>query len=129
MTKIVLMRKGSRGLAGTIANAEHHAEHMLPFIDALKDVVANLGFTQWIQGHNVHEFRTLDGRRYTLRAIVGWESNRYCGVRLALRPHRSLEYPLLDITDVKFVPQLIATMQALAQPLQGTTLSNLSAAA
>lgn len=117
-TEIKLIRKDSRGLQGTIANAEHHAEFILPFIDAMKDQVAKLGFATWLQGSNVHEFRTVDGTRFTLRAFG--RDRQYVGVRLALRISRSAEYRLIDIEDVEEVHKLLWAMRMMAMPNTGT---------
>lgn len=117
-TEVTLLRKGGKGLVGTIANAEHHAELMLPFIAAMKKEVKKLGFATWRQGSNIHEFVTHDGRRFTLRPFGNRENDRgvweYCGVRLSLRVSRSQEYRLIDIDNVDDVPKLLETMRMLA---------------
>lgn len=119
MTVIKMIRKGGKGLKGTIANAKCHAQDILPFIYGMKDEVAKLGFAEWRQGNNVHEFRTHDDRRFTLRPfLVG---THYTGVRLSLRHSRSSETPLIDIESSADAPALLETMRLLALPLAGHT--------
>lgn len=116
-TKIELLRKDSKGVEGTIANAKHHAEVMLPFIKAMKDTVEHMGFAKWVAGHNVHEFHTHDERRFTLRPFV--RNGDYAGVRLSLRLSRSAEVRMVDIDSVADVPRLLDTMRMLASPQLG----------
>jgi hypothetical protein len=116
-TKIELIRSDSLGIVGTWRNAEHHAEAIEPFIKAMQDVVVHLGFAVWRQGHNVHEFITEEGTRYTLRAFGN--KSGYIGIRLALRLSRSSEIRLIDITNIDEVWRLVDTMRLLARPAQG----------
>jgi hypothetical protein len=122
-TKIELIRKNGKGILGTIENAKHHAEAMLPYIRAMRPVVEGLGFETWRQGHNLHEFVTTDGRRFTLRPIVvDADANgpaRYVGVRLSLRRGRSEEDRLYDIDSLAKVPRMLAMMEDLATPQIG----------
>ncbi len=117
-TKITLMRKGSQGIKGTIINATHHAEDILPYINDMRKEVMKLGFTTWRQGHNVHMFINSDGQRYTLRAFTRADEG-YVGIRLSLRVGRSAEYRLIDIDSVDQVPALLETMRLLAVPALG----------
>lgn len=116
-TEVKLLRKDSKGVEGSYDNADHHAKPILPFIDAMKDKVHQLGFAEWRQGNSVHEFRTLDDVRYTLRAFC--RDGEYVGVRLSLRISRSAEYRLIDIESVDEVPRLLDAMTLLAQPNTG----------
>lgn len=122
-TQVVLMKSTSKGMQGTIDNAKHHAMYMLPFILELKDEVDKLGFVTHKAGHNVHEFITWDGRRYTLRALLADEpergENRYIGVRLSLRVGRSEEYPIFDIDRPNHCRDLLELMAMLAWPAKG----------
>lgn len=118
-TKVVLIRSDSLGLDGTIANAKHHAEAILPYIDALKPIVPRLGFKLWKQGHNVHEFVTIDGRRFTLRAFIDNENTAYIGIRFSLRLDRSNEVRLIDITSIGELAELILVMKKVAEPSKG----------
>lgn len=111
-TKVMLIRSDSRGLEGTVANAEHHANALLPFIKAMRYKVGKLGFSIWRQGHNVHEFTTTGGARYTLRAYT--RDGEYHGVRLSKRLSRSVEEHLLDVELIDNVPLLLSIMQMLA---------------
>jgi hypothetical protein len=124
-TQTVPLRKGGRGLAGTIENAKHHAQSMLPFINSMKWMVRDLGFALWEQGHNLHQFTTTDGRKFTLRGIVREKPGRseddplYIGVRLSLRLSRSEEIRLLDIDSVNQIPDMVNMMRQLATPQIG----------
>lgn len=121
-TKVSLIRKDSKGIKGTVENAEHHAKYILPFIEAMRGAVVHLGFEEWLQGHNVHEFRTKHGARYTLRPIVQEVDPTkpyYCGIRLSLRLSRSEEHRLLEIVSVADVPRLLDVMRLLALPVKG----------
>lgn len=122
-TKIELLRSNSSGIKGTIANAKHHAQAMLPYISAMRHVVGTLGFKTWRQGNNVHEFHTEDGRKFTLRGIIRGEEDtdkpNYIGVRLSLRESRSAEHRLFDIDDLSQVPAMLAMMENLAKPQRG----------
>ena len=118
-TKIVLIRSDSKGLAGTVANAKHHAEAILPYIDALKPIVPRLGFKLWKQGHNIHEFVTIDGRRFTLRAFIDDGNTAYIGIRFSLRLDRSNEIRLIDITSIAELAELILIMKKVAEPSKG----------
>lgn len=118
-TKIVLIRSDSLGINGTIANAKHHAHAILPYIDALKPIVPMLGFKLWKQGNNVHEFVTIDGRRFTLRAFVDNASTAYIGIRFSMRLDRSNEVRLIDITSLGELAELILIMKKVAEPSKG----------
>lgn len=121
-TSISLLRKGGKGIKGTVANAEHHAEYILPFIEAMRGAVMHLGFKEWKQGSNVHEFITHHGARYTLRPICQEEDSTkpfYCGIRLSLRLSRSEEHRLLEIDSVADAPRLLDVMRLLALPVKG----------
>lgn len=126
-TPVVLLRKDSQGIKGTIANANHHAQKILPFIEAIQGAIPHIGFALHRAGHNVHEFHTNDGRKFTLRAFT--LNGRYHGVRLALRVSRSVEIRLIDITSVTEVPQLLAVMAQLAEDQKGNDTPLLDKAA
>lgn len=117
MTKIVKLRKDGKGIKGTIANAEHHAQAILPFIHTMRKPLTQIGFALYERGHNVHVLTAEDGRKFTLRAFQ--RDGEYVGIRLALRLSRSKEVHLMDIDDLTEVPMLLATMKALAQGTKG----------
>lgn len=122
MTKVSLIRKDSKGIKGTVDNADHHAKYILPFIEAMRGAVLHLGFTEWRQGHNVHQFFTSHGSVYSLRPIVQTDDPTkpyYCGIRLSVRMSRSEEIRLLEIDSVADVPRLLDTMRLLAIPPKG----------
>lgn len=112
-----LMRSDGEGLVGTYRNANHHAEALLLFVKILEPQANTFGFAEWVQGHNVHEFRTVDGRRFTLRGYT--RDGEYKGLRLSLRLSRSNEVFLMDIESVEGLDVLIPTLRKLAQPMLG----------
>ena len=116
-TRIELLRRDGQGIKGTWANAKHHAEVIEPFILVMEKPLKHLGFELWKQGHNVHEFHTYDGRRFTLRAFI--KDGSYHGIRLALRVSRSHEVRLLDLTDPNECWKLLDFMRSLAEDAKG----------
>ena len=127
MTKIVKLRKDGNGIKGSIANAEHHAPKILPFIHTMRKPLTQLGFDVIARGHNVHVFETHDGRKFTLRPFQ--RNGEYVGIRLALRLSRSTEVHLLDIDSLMEIPMLLSTMKALAEGMKGETGRSLFEAA
>lgn len=117
VTNVVLLRSNGRGIMGTHANANHHAEAILPFIERLEKAVGTLGFSEWRQGHNVHEFITVEGTKYTLRAFT--KDGEYVGIRLAMRLSRSHEVRMIDITNPDDCWRLLDVMRMLAMPAKG----------
>lgn len=111
--KVSLIRKDSKGIAGTYANAEHHALLVLPMVKKLEALVYTFGFKEWKQGHNVHLFIAEDGRKFDM--IPYFHNNEYTGLQLRLRESRSKATPLITVTSVKEIPMLAAFMTALAQ--------------
>jgi hypothetical protein len=65
--KIKFLRSTSLGLSGTLHNADHHAKPLLPLVTALGIKASKWNFDTWFQAHNVHVFRTKDGRNVILR--------------------------------------------------------------
>lgn len=116
-TKIRLLRSDGRGIKGTHENANHHADAILPFIQRLEPAMPTLGFEEWVQGHNVHEFITTEGTRYNLRAFT--KNGEYIGVRLSLRVSRSVEIRMIDITNPDDCWRLLEVMRLLAMPAKG----------
>lgn len=117
MTQISLMRKDGQGIKGSIRNARHHAKPILPFIRILIPEVQKLGFQQWRQGHNIHEFFHVKDRKLTLRPFV--RDGVYVGIRLALRVSKSEEFHLMDIESLGDIPILLNTMKKFAEGLKG----------
>ncbi len=96
VTKIVLIRSNSKGLAGTIANAQCHAQPLLPLVNFLASQIAQLGFDRWVQGHNIHVLETVDGRKFVLRPVARKDEG-YCGIQVYLRHSRSKNVPLMTL--------------------------------
>jgi hypothetical protein len=117
-TEVKLLRKNGRGIAGTYENARCHANPMLPFIEALEEEMSKMEYATWTQGHNVHILTTEDGRKFVFRArrLMG---EPYSGVYVSLRISRTLEYPILEITEVAQVPDLVSAMKTIAKPIGG----------
>lgn len=116
-TEIRFMRKNSLGLEGTYQNAEHHAQDLIGMIDYLKDRIERVGFKEWVQGHNVHEFKTYDERRFTLRGFK--KDGEYVGIRLSARLSRSEEFRIMDVTTTKECVKMLALMEKMAEDPKG----------
>lgn len=123
-TKVMKLRSTNRGIAGTYENIEHHAKGVEDIVRALEKLAPHWGFKTWRQGHNIHQFDTVDGKKYTLRPV--WKNNvkdqekrGYYGVALSLRISRSQEYILAHCHSVAQVPQFAAMLQMLAMPQEG----------
>lgn len=113
--EIKKLRSTSRGIDGTYANANHHAKAIIPFITVLEAAVQNMMFKLWIQGHNVHQFVTEDGRKFELVPIVK-QGESYVGLQLRLYKSRSQRLPLMNCTSVSELPALISVMHTFSQP-------------
>ncbi len=112
--QVKLLRKDGKGIKGTYDNANHHAIKCLPFVKALEAAVHTFGFAEWIQGHNVHLFKTHDGRSFDL--IPYCDDTGYIGIELRRRESRSKAIPIMAITNISEVPLLVIVIQALARP-------------
>ena len=113
--KTSVIRKDSAGIAGTYANAHHHAEACLPLIKALESQVAAFGFETWQQGHNVHVFHTTDGRKFDIVPYA--DKNGYIGLQYRHRESRSKATPIMAITDLSEVGDLITVIKCTAKPM------------
>ncbi len=113
--EISLVRSDGRGIAGTYANAEHHAQACLPLIKALESQALAFGFKSWKQGHNVHIFQTEDGRMFDIVPLA--DDNDYIGLQLRKRISRSKAEPLQAITDLSQVNDMITVLKFLAKPM------------
>jgi len=112
--KVEILRKGGKGIEGTVFNADHHAKPMLAFVDAIAPKVLEMDFALWRQGHNIHSFHTHDGREFDM---VPLRKSGYVGVRLRLRVSRSNKVTMCDCISLGKVPSLLATMRMLfAEP-------------
>lgn len=120
-TVVKLIRKDSKGIQGTYANINCHAQKVESLVKALEPHGPHFGFKEWRQGHNVHEFTTHSGMSYTLRPIyTDHEGGRdYIGLRLSLRSSRSVEHRLTDVTSLSDIPRLVEMLRLLAMPAAG----------
>jgi len=98
--QIEVLRKGSQGIKGTIANIAHHAPDLADLVTKLASLVdlykKDLKFIKWRQGHNTHVFVTKDGRMFVFRPLH-LKGEGYCGLTLSNRVSRSNETHLMTI--------------------------------
>ena len=87
--KKTMLRRGSRGIRGTLQNAQHHAPKLTPMVKSLYRDRDTYGFTEWGEAHNVHKAWTEDGRTFSFRPIVGDNGEGYIGLRLYLEKSRT----------------------------------------
>lgn len=120
--KITKIRKGSRGMAATLENAEHHAQALTPFIKILKNMIKRIGFAEWKQGHNIHIVVCENGDNQ-IQFTPYWcaEKKSYIGIRISLYESRSNRIPLIDFIDKKQTPQVEIFLTALCHYLQNGT--------
>lgn len=85
--KITFGRSNSLGYAGTVRNAQHHAQKLLPLIYRVAKDILNWKYVEWVQGHNYHIFITSDDRKVILRPIHS-KGNGYIGVSIELSKTR-----------------------------------------
>lgn len=117
--EITKLRSTSRGIDGTYVNANHHAKAILPFIKTLEAAVPTMNFKKWIQGHNVHQLLTNDGRKFELVPVVRGEES-YVGVQLRLHKSRSQRFAIANCTNVNELPSFIMMLNELSKPLDST---------
>lgn len=122
-TQVVKLRKDGHGIQGTLANAEHHATAILPYIAIMRPKMTKLGFATYRVGHNVHILESADGRKFTLRAFT--RDGEYVGIRLAARLSRSKEFHLFDIDDITQIPSLLNVLRRLAHGMKGDVSASL----
>lgn len=90
--EVQLLRKNGKGIQGTYDNAYHHAQDLIPVIKKIESRIQETQFASWRQGHNVHAFRTKDGREFRLRAVRN--NSKYVGIKLTIKIKRGLEKDL-----------------------------------
>ena len=113
--KTTLIRSDSNGIKGTYANANCHAQACLPLIKALEAQAPVFGFDTWQQGHNVHVFHTTDGRKFDIVPYAN--ENGYIGLQYRHRLSRSKAIPIMAITDLSEVNDLITVIKNTAKPM------------
>ena len=113
--KVGLIRSDSSGIKGTYANAKCHAQACTPLIKALEAQVHAFGFKSWKQGHNVHVFETFDGRRFDIVPYA--DETGYTGLQYRLRESRSKATPIMHITSLDQVNDLITVIKCTARPM------------
>jgi hypothetical protein len=98
-----LIRKGSLGIAGTLKNAEHHAQPAIPLVKAMIDEIHDLTdlIKVWHQGHNIHVIESHDGRKIAFRPYRDVEGE--WGIEILIKMSRQLEYPLFQIKCLRDV--------------------------
>lgn len=89
ISAIKLLRKDSLGVDGTYRNAKHHAQNLIPIIDALVKELPMMNFKEWGQAHNVHTVTTWDNRKFIFRPYS--DEGGYAGITLSVKTSRSKE--------------------------------------
>lgn len=113
-TEVSLLRKGSKGIRGTLANIDHHAQSLEGMVLAIAPHVLSMNLQQWKQGHNIHVFVTKDGRTFDIVPLKG--ADGYCGLELRIRVSRGSKLTLLQLTDIADVGDFVWTMCVLFAP-------------
>lgn len=87
------IRKGSKGIEGTYANIEHHATGVMSIVKILESAVETYHeyIDEWIQGHNIHILKTVDGRKFAFRPYMCATSKSVNGVEVKLHLSRRQE--------------------------------------
>ncbi len=109
---VTILRKGSSGIRGTLANIDHHAHNVEPLVLALAPhVLAMVPHIKWGQGHNVHTFTTADGRKFDMVPLK--RDGEYEGLELRLRPSRGKRVLMAQLLNVDDVEEFVSTMKRL----------------
>jgi hypothetical protein len=108
--KVTMLRKGSRGIAGTYDNIDHHAKTARPIVEIMEKVIPTLGFQEWSQGNNIHKLFSANGNVITCRPLL--VDGKY-GIRFAREVSRTNEIFLYDLLDVGDVPECLTLLRAL----------------
>jgi hypothetical protein len=125
---IVPLRKGSRGIQGSYANANHHAKACVPIIKQMESILTALGDKfdfVWSQGHNVHLVHRVDGATLTFRPCVT-ESGLW-GIDVLTKFSRSQEmrlFTMLDIADCFDCAKFLANFLLCGKNVYGTINQN-----
>ncbi len=96
-----LLRTSSKGIEGTLANAEHHAQGAIPLVHSMVSIIDSLGKDydfEWQQGNNVHVITRNDGSRLTFRPFINSERN--WGIDVLCKFSRSDEIRLFAVTQI-----------------------------
>jgi hypothetical protein len=113
MMEIALLRKDGKGIQGSYDNADHHAQQLLPYIEALEPLVPSFGFKLWLQGHNVHVFTTYDDRKFDIVPYAN--ETGYVGIQFRLRLSRSKAIPLLTLIGLKGLRSFVSAIKLIAE--------------
>ena len=99
-----MLRKGSRGLAGSFKNAEHHAQAAVPLMHAMLGVINSLSpyIKSWGQGHNIHVLESHDGRKIALRPFYSNDDvgNEKWGIEIRIQVSRTVEIPIMTFDRI-----------------------------
>lgn len=94
------LRKCSKGIAGTIANADHHAKPCLQLIRLIEPTITGLGNDYdfvWEQGHNIHLLHRDDGAKIAFRPYSNGNGN--WGIDVLSKFSRSQEMRLFTVMN------------------------------
>jgi hypothetical protein len=99
--KVSMLRAGSKGLAGTYMNVEHHAKRAGPYVDGVAALIeANKDrIYEWRQGHNIHVIVGKNGRQLALRPYAPIPEAGVIGIEASIRISRSQEIPVMAISS------------------------------
>jgi hypothetical protein len=117
MPAVKLLRSNSLGIKGTYRNANHHAQKLVPLIDALVEALPGTKYKTWIQAHNVHILETVDGRKFVLRPYTR-EDEGYVGLTISTKISRSKdsEVYLFSVEHDTDPTVFVKRVKALAKP-------------
>ena len=116
----------SRGLVGTIENAEHHAPELKDMVEYLAEQVEDLPYKAtllWKQGNNVHLIITDDGRTLCFRPFREAGGGPYKGISLALKTgnKRVDETVLYEARTLIECDVLLSLLSEIIIPVTGET--------
>lgn len=97
------IRKGSRGIEGTYENIDHHANDVMDIVKVLESTVEAYrdSIDEWIQGHNIHILKTMDGRKFAFRPYMCEGSETVNGVEVRLHLSRRQEVRIGIIRSIQ----------------------------
>ena len=96
----MMLRKGSRGMVGTLENAHHHAKDCLPLIDLIGAIILGVGKDFdfiWMQGNNIHILEREDGAQIAFRPYKNGDD---WGIDVLAKFSRTQEMRLFSILDI-----------------------------
>ena len=126
---IVPLRKGSRGIQGTYANAKHHAKGCVPLITMMESMIMAMGEKHdfvWSQGNNIHLLHRKDRITISLRPCVT-KAGGCWGIDVLAKFSRSQElrlFTVVNIDDCFKFGYFLSDFLSCDENLYGTTNQN-----